>query len=304
MNYINNMVWQIQNSDENLAFNLDYESSSIWKVPILDKDATDLPFYIQEVGYTVANENYFVRRNSLDSFFIGVVVDGAMSLKYANNNSVVKPGDCLWMDCRKPHAHGTAHGTKRMAAYFVHFYGPGAIRYSEYFSEFSSTGIVSGDCFQTTTMYLKKLLDLYRDDNRTIYTDFAACSMLTTLCQTLLEACYVPQQQYIPEYIGGIRRYLEENYMEHISLADLSAMFFLSPSYLQKQFKRYLRISPSAYLNAVRIKHAKQFLRSTRNSVTAIGEAVGFADTSYFVRTFGKAEGISPLQYRKLWTGE
>ena len=37
----------------------------------------------------------------------------------------------------------------------------------------------------------------------------------------------------------------------------------------------------------------------TRLSVTEIAYAVGFGDTSYFIKRFKEAYGISPLAYRK-----
>jgi AraC-like DNA-binding protein len=39
-------------------------------------------------------------------------------------------------------------------------------------------------------------------------------------------------------------------------------------------------------------------------SITQVAFEVGFGDISNFVRTFGQAAGLSPLQFRKLARGE
>lgn len=49
-----------------------------------------------------------------------------------------------------------------------------------------------------------------------------------------------------------------------------------------------------------KVERAKELLRSTPDSVSAIASALGFLDVSYFVKLFKRFEGVTPLTYRKL----
>lgn len=53
------------------------------------------------------------------------------------------------------------------------------------------------------------------------------------------------------------------------------------------------------YLHKLRIKKAKEILRSDYESISDIASSLGYADVYDFSRTFKKV-GLSPSQYAKL----
>lgn len=79
--------------------------------------------------------------------------------------------------------------------------------------------------------------------------------------------------------------------------------FFLSPSYLQKLFKRYTNQSPTDYLISLRIAKAKELIRTTQMSFSEIAFSVGIESYSYFIRLFKKQEGMTLKEYKTMWPG-
>ena len=77
-------------------------------------------------------------------------------------------------------------------------------------------------------------------------------------------------------------------------------MFGLTPSYFSKMFKEKYNVSIPDYINIMRINQAKNLLRDTAQSVQTIASAVGFTESSTFIRIFKKTEGITPGVYRTL----
>lgn len=132
--------------------------------------------------------------------------------------------------------------------------------------------------------------------------NYEASILLTSICYCLLEAVYHEQKETTPPVISKIKEYLTENYADDLTLERLSQSFFLSKSYLQKQFKKYIGISPWDYLLQLRMTEGKRLLRTSDFSVHEIAWRVGFNDVSYFVQVFRNLEKITPLQYRILWT--
>ena len=93
--------------------------------------------------------------------------------------------------------------------------------------------------------------------------------------------------------IGGFCRALE------ITLETLSNMFYISPCYLSRTFKKVSGLPFPRYLNNVRIKEAKRLLRKTKMPVGAVGEAVGYVSNAHFGRAFKSLTGRSPQEYRR-----
>ena len=97
----------------------------------------------------------------------------------------------------------------------------------------------------------------------------------------------------------AIRRYVTEHFAEDISLAGLSAMFFLNPYYISQLFRKKAGESYQSFVTRLRIEHAQQFLRETDLMIYEISERVGYNDTVYFSRVFEKITGVRPSEYRQ-----
>jgi transcriptional regulator GlxA family with amidase domain len=98
-----------------------------------------------------------------------------------------------------------------------------------------------------------------------------------------------------PQVIDAIR-YMEDNYAEHISLADLAHIAGLSLYRFVTVFSREIGISPHRYLCLVRVRAAQTLLREGVAPAIAAIE-VGFFDQSHLCRHFRAACGMTPGQF-------
>ncbi|NHN32171.1 response regulator transcription factor [Paenibacillus agricola] len=100
--------------------------------------------------------------------------------------------------------------------------------------------------------------------------------------------------------IQKCKKYIEENYMEDISLETLAGIFYFNPSYLSNLFKTYAGISYSEYLTNVRIQKAQLLLKTSNEKVYTIACKVGYNDSAYLIKIFKRNVGVSPYKYRQL----
>ncbi|OMF92885.1 AraC family transcriptional regulator [Paenibacillus sp. FSL R7-0273] len=105
---------------------------------------------------------------------------------------------------------------------------------------------------------------------------------------------------------AGIRRtidqamlYIQEHYMDNISLDSCADYTGTSPFLLSKSFKRVTGQNFIDYLTALRIEKAKELLRDTDLKMNDVALQVGYQQ-SYFNRIFKKQEDITPTRYREL----
>ena len=96
-----------------------------------------------------------------------------------------------------------------------------------------------------------------------------------------------------------VKRYLDANFREDVSLDLLAEIAHLNKYYLAHTFQKEYGISPITYLNRRRIEESKHMLGNTGYSLAQISELMGFSSPSYFSQCFRKAEGMTPNEYRR-----
>jgi AraC-like DNA-binding protein len=98
--------------------------------------------------------------------------------------------------------------------------------------------------------------------------------------------------------------WIAENAQQNLRLEDAAAEAGLSPFHFLRLFSRTLGVSPHQYLLRSRLRHAARLLAEEERPVTDVAYEVGFADLSNFVRSFHRAAGVSPRDFRKAAKGE
>ena len=96
-----------------------------------------------------------------------------------------------------------------------------------------------------------------------------------------------------------ILKYVENNYMEKITIEDVAKEVNLSQSHFMKYFKNTMGTSFIDYLNEYRLTMASRLLISSDSSILDIAAEVGFDNLSYFNRSFKKRFEQTPREYRK-----
>ena len=93
--------------------------------------------------------------------------------------------------------------------------------------------------------------------------------------------------------------FIQQNYCSKISLHELAAYFHLSEKYISHYFKEQFQLTITQYITHLRLNKASHLLLTTTLPITEIALECGFANVSYFIRTFKKSYCQSPLKYRK-----
>jgi AraC-like DNA-binding protein len=98
--------------------------------------------------------------------------------------------------------------------------------------------------------------------------------------------------------------WLEAHAAEPIDLDRVAGQAGLSPFHFLRLFARVLGVTPHQYLLRCRLRTAARLLADPQRRITDIAYDVGFADLSNFVRSFRRAAGVSPRDFRRAAKGE
>lgn len=105
-----------------------------------------------------------------------------------------------------------------------------------------------------------------------------------------------------PKSLGKIKivlKYIENNYMNEIRIADAAAVLEFSESHFMRYFKETMGTSFINYLKEYRLTMAARLLLTSDELILTIAEETGFDNLSYFNRSFKAYYGMTPREYRK-----
>jgi AraC-like DNA-binding protein len=83
-------------------------------------------------------------------------------------------------------------------------------------------------------------------------------------------------------------------------LDEIIKPFHYNLSYICRVFKKYMGITMSQHLCAIRLQHATILLKTSNKTVAEISNELGFSSISFFNKYFKKRFHITPKNYRKL----
>ena len=101
-----------------------------------------------------------------------------------------------------------------------------------------------------------------------------------------------------PVLLDQIVHYVEAHLSERITVSDIAAQFWVSPSTFSQLFKKKMGVSFYRYVTQRRLLEAKMLIRSGI-PMDQVSISVGFQDYSTFYRAFKAEFGQSPAQFRK-----
>lgn len=102
----------------------------------------------------------------------------------------------------------------------------------------------------------------------------------------------------MPELVRETMIYIEEHINETVTLEQLSRKFYLSGTYISRQFKKNTGLSLRKYILDQKITLAKSFLSEGKN-VSEACYLSGFSDYANFIRSFTKTVGVTPGHMKK-----
>lgn len=101
--------------------------------------------------------------------------------------------------------------------------------------------------------------------------------------------------------LSPLLEFIESNYANPLSLAQLAQIIEVTPQHLCSLFKKTTGLRIFEYLNRVRIKKSKEImLRNPDVFVKEVARLSGYDDVSYFCLMFRKLEHITPKEFMRL----
>lgn len=152
------------------------------------------------------------------------------------------------------------------------------------------------------TPRLSKYKDLFEETVR-LSGSLASCAG-TRLCAAVQDILCCVIQEYArkssaPEnsFAEHAMLFMEQNFNLPLPCDLIAAEVGISPSHLRSLFKKEYGTSLVTALNEIRIRHAKNMLKSGAFTLREVASQCGFQNEYYFSRVFKEITGTSPGKY-------
>lgn len=160
---------------------------------------------------------------------------------------------------------------------------------------------------EKTVHCIQKIMDFHASPRQDEYDFLFAKSLVLELLYQMCRNEGVVKREEVDqvnslkniERIKGILTYVDEHYMEPLTLTQMAEQFHYSPAYFARSFKKCTSMTFMEFLSDYRAEKARIALVHTKKSVCEIAMESGFSDDRRLILAFKKKYGTTPLQYRK-----
>lgn len=234
------------------------------------------------------------------------VLEGAGTHKINGRPMPLSAGDILWI--RPPDAHAISRRSGQSLHFLnVAFAAPA-------WAEFRAAAHLETQTAPWETSHLPPMMTLPAAQRAPCALAFEQALHAFHRRPTRLDLCrfwsvvlpfllpdHLEEAEMIPSAPGWLSRACrllerQENLQQGVSrLVELAGV---SPAHLSRVLKSNTRLTPTEYVNRLRLRHAAALLLTTSQEISRIALDCGFDNLSYFYRRFGQAYGKTPHVFR------
>ena len=160
--------------------------------------------------------------------------------------------------------------------------------------------IIKGESSQIIKANLDELSSIKYDS---VYSLYQRDNCISKIFCELFKYTDTPAIEEKPRWCIKLQEYITENISEKFTLDNLAKMLFISKSSLCHKFKETMGISIMDYILQEKIK-ASFFMLADGSNNRQIAERLNLSDEYYFSKLFKKTVGISPKEYKEIYTSK
>ena len=279
------------------SYNLDVGNNSLNCIRQYFRILDFLPIPDYNYGYYYAGSKHFTQRTlSHDYYQIFITHNGSGKFIIDQKEYLTTKNTVVILNMNYPHIYQTEGDSWEYE--WVNFTGTSC---GYYYQKINPNGFTVYDLSESPDlkMHMSTIRELmpYMDEQKYMQTGTAILGLLDAFSDLAAHRTCIGNKN-CQNGIQTVVQYINEHYMDDLSLDMLSEMAFLSKYYFTHAFAQYTGMTPYRYVTSVRLAHARQYLILTRQSIEEISWRVGFGNSKNLIRAFKLAMGQTPQQYR------
>lgn len=251
-----------------------------------------MPIFVECIGISHPNPNYFIERKHSDYFIFEYVLSGVGYIVCDNRTFTVRQDDLYilsegtrhkyWSDKTEPYEKIWINIHSSIINEILRAYGLQdkivfknsncKALFFELFQLAKSTTFNDEVCYVAAEIIFKIINRLAQNEHKTVHASNIA---------------------------KATKALLDDNIYGNITVESIAEQLLVSKVQVINEFKKYYRATPYAYYIDSKMEIAKNILATSSLRVGEIAELLGFCEQNYFSYLFKKKSGESPESFRK-----
>jgi AraC-like DNA-binding protein len=248
-------------------------------------------FYAPYIGRFYCTSSYIVSRDNFDYYLFIFVDSGKLYISREGKNYIAEPNDIVILNCKKPHIY---YAKENVSFCFFHFDGSISSQLYDLIISRQDTVIHT----QNPISVMNALTSIFSMAENGYDNELKISAQIHVILSELVSE-NTPVYDYASEIVTKAVKFMEQHFVENISVKMIAESVFLSEYHFSRLFRKHTNISPYAYIVRLRMIYACQLLTGSTDSIEVIGEKCGFNSVQHFIRSFTKNMKCGPSQYRK-----
>ena len=240
---------------------------------------------------TLYPANYQIQRHSHECLLFYLVKDGSFTQSYGRETREGIPLSVIVLPADQDHADNF-HG--RGGNLFVIESGP------EWTSKFRQHSVLPDESVHFNKGIVPWLVTrIYEEYNRFDNVSALAIEGLTLELMAEISRRYkLAPERHPPRWLIQTKELLHAHFSDQITLENIARTVNAHPTHLARTFRRHYGCTVGEYIRRLRIDFVCRQLIFTDEPLSQIALAAGFYDQSHFSKTFNRATGLTPSNYR------
>lgn len=252
-------------------------------------------FYMSTCGYYYTNYDYRIEREDYHNYMLFYICDGRLSLRSGSQTMVASAGQLGFLNCHEPHEYHTIGNTEFV---WLHLDGSNTAYFYEQAVQMHGGFVFDTPYAEQIKNGIYEIVFAFR--NEQTLSEVRLSQKLYTLLTAMVDtASQEAGQTEENDTVSKAMHFIQEQYMNPISLLDVATHVNMSQFHFSRLFKKDCGYSPHEYLILTRLNRAKHLLKTTGLPVKVIAQKVGYQNVSSFTNAFTDRVGISPTLFRK-----
>ncbi|SEU20453.1 AraC family transcriptional regulator [Paenibacillus sp. NFR01] len=243
---------------------------------------------------------------TLREYELFVPTEGTLYLSNGTERLDVNVGEYLLMP---PHTLQFGYRESECSFYWLHFHAAGQeVELGEEEHRYEEGVIVlprMGELRSLDKMavMLKQLQDSVRSYREKTLNDYLTTATLCELYNQMFRRQTPSKNQAKQQLYNDVIDYIKWRRREPLKVSEIGEHFGYNPKHLSALFASISGITLKQYLVQQKMETAKFLLADTNRKVTEIAEQLGYPDSHPFMKSFKKATGLTPTEYRNAYAG-
>ena len=252
-------------------------------------------FYMSTCGYYYTNYDYRIEREDYHNYMLFYICDGRLSLRSGSQTMVASAGQVGFLNCHEPHEYHTIGNTEFV---WLHLDGSNTADFYQQAVQMHGGFVFDTPYAEQIKNGIYEIVFAFRNDQT--LSEVRLSQKLYTLLTAMVDtASQEAGQTEENDTVSKAMHFIQEQYMNPISLLDVATHVNMSQFHFSRLFKKDCGYSPHEYLILTRLNRAKHLLKTTGLPVKVIAQKVGYQNVSSFTNAFTDRVGISPTLFRK-----